>query len=110
MYFHADGPRMIGYLADVLKTAEDTGTRIRLDVDSEGNLRIKRGEGIWSPPFASTPDPYRDEPKPKGMKWFVNEEGMPYDYPAEYQHEVFPNDFRRAFDTEEDAQAWADTL
>lgn len=60
MYFHTDDPRMIGYLADVLKTAEDTGTRIRLDVDSEGNLKVKRGEGMWSPPFASTPDPYRD--------------------------------------------------
>lgn len=60
MYFHTDDKRLIGYLADVLKTAEDTGTRIRLDVDSKGELRVKRGEGIWSPPFASTPDPYRD--------------------------------------------------
>ena len=60
MYFHTDDTRLIGYLADVLKTAEDTNTRIRLDVDSEGNLKIKRGEGMWSPPFSGTPDPYRD--------------------------------------------------
>lgn len=60
MYFHTDDSTMAGYIADVAKTAEDTHTRLRLDVDSEGNLRIKRGEGVWSPPFASTPDPYRD--------------------------------------------------
>lgn len=60
MYFHTDDKHLIGWLADVLKTAEDTGTRVRLDIDSEGNLKVKRGEGVWSPPFASTPDPYRD--------------------------------------------------
>lgn len=59
MYFHTDDPRLIGYLADILKTAEDTGTRIRIDVYG-GQLRIKRGEGMWSPPFDSTPDEYRD--------------------------------------------------
>lgn len=60
MYFHTDDKALIGYLADVFKTAEETGTRIRLNVDGEGNLTVKRGEGVWSPPFASTADPYRD--------------------------------------------------
>lgn len=106
MYFHTDDERLIGYLADVLKNAEGLGTRIRLDVDSEGNLRIKRGEGIWSPPFASTPDPYRDEPKPRGMKWFVNEDGHPYEYSAEDQARDFPNDFHKPFDTWAAASDW----
>lgn len=60
MYFHTDDPKMISWLADVLNTARETGTRIRLDVDSQGRLKVKRGGGMWSPPFASTEDPWRD--------------------------------------------------
>jgi hypothetical protein len=108
MYFHTDDKSLIGYLADVFKTAEETGTRIRLNVNSDGSLIIKRGEGIWSPPFASTPDPYRDSPKPQGMKWFLNEDGYAYQYPAEYQREAYPNDFHQVFDTPEAANEWAD--
>lgn len=59
MYFHTDDIALIGYLADVFKTAETTGTRIRINVNEGGDLIIKRGEGIWSPPFHSTADPYR---------------------------------------------------
>ena len=59
-YFHTDSPKMISWLADVLATARDTETRIRIDVDSEGRLKVKRGEGMWSPPFESTEDPWRD--------------------------------------------------
>lgn len=63
MYYHTDTREVIGYLADSLKNAEDFGKSVRLDVDAEGNLKIKIGEGIWSPPFSSTPDPYRDNAK-----------------------------------------------
>ena len=107
MYFHTDNAFTIENIAGRLRHAAETGRRVRLDVDDQGVLRVKIGEGIWSPPMASTPDPYRDEPVVKGIKWFVNEEGYPYDYPAEYQAEVFPNDFHQAFDTEEEAEAFA---
>lgn len=60
MYFHTDDPEVIAFIAAVAQTAVDTGTRLRLDVDGHGDLRIKRGEGMWTAPFYSTPDPYRD--------------------------------------------------
>lgn len=60
MYFHTHDPRTISFLANVLLTAEETGTRVRIDVDRDGNLKIKRGEGMWSPAFINTDDPYRD--------------------------------------------------
>lgn len=60
MYFHTDDPEVIAFIANVAQTAVETGTRLRLDVDGYGHLRVKRGEGVWSPPFYGTHDPYRD--------------------------------------------------
>lgn len=60
MYFHTDDPETIAFIAAVAQTAVETGTRLRLDVDGNGALRIKRGEGGWTAPFYGTPDPYRD--------------------------------------------------
>jgi hypothetical protein len=60
MYFHTDDQRTISWLADVLATARDTGTRIRILTDGNGDLKIKRGGGMWSPPLRSTDDPFRD--------------------------------------------------
>lgn len=64
MYFHTDNKATIGNLADALANAEDFGKRVRFDVDDFGRLRYKVGEGMWSPPIDSTPDPYRD-PAPR---------------------------------------------
>ena len=60
MYFSTDDPEVIAFIAAVAETAVENGNRLRIDVDGLGALRIKRGEGMWSPPFYSTPDPYRD--------------------------------------------------
>ena len=60
MYFHTDEPAMILLIAGIAQRAIENGQSLRFDIDSEGNLKMKRGEGIWSAPFASTPDPYRD--------------------------------------------------
>lgn len=60
MYFHTDEPRTVAWLAAILRTAEENGDRIRIDVDGKGELRIKRAGGVWSPPIASTLDPWRD--------------------------------------------------
>jgi hypothetical protein len=59
-YFHTDEPRMVSWLADVMATARDEGRKVRLHTDSQGNLRVKVGEGMWTAPFKSTPDPARD--------------------------------------------------
>lgn len=60
MYFHTDDPRTLAWLASVVGTAAEQGQRLRIDVDAQGNLRIKRGESIWSAPIPSTTDSYRD--------------------------------------------------
>lgn len=59
MYFHTDNPDTLNYLGNLLKDAAKHGGRIRLDV-VDGNLKVKAGEGMWSAPFYSTSDPYRD--------------------------------------------------
>lgn len=58
-YFHTDDPVTISFLGWTMLLAEKHGQRVRIDVEN-GELKIKRGEGMWSPPLASTPDPYRD--------------------------------------------------
>lgn len=60
MYFHTDDVNLINEIADNLNFAAIHGKRVRLDVDAAGTLKMKIGEGMWSPPFDSTPDPYRD--------------------------------------------------
>lgn len=64
MYFHTDREKIVDSLAETLSFASHQRKAVRIDVDSEGSLRVKIGQGMWSPPIASTVDPYRDEPKP----------------------------------------------
>lgn len=60
MYFHTDSGSARGFIENVARLAEEHDQSLRIDVDAEGNLRIKRGEGVWSAPIRSTTDPYRD--------------------------------------------------
>lgn len=60
MYFHTDDLTVVNNLAEALSFASVNDKRVRLDVDDSGNLKVKIGEGIWSAPISSTPDPYRD--------------------------------------------------
>lgn len=60
MYFHTDNNDVITTLMHALSVAMVQEKRVRIDVDSEGNLKYKIGEGMWSAPVWSTPDPYRD--------------------------------------------------
>lgn len=60
MYFSCNNKETANFLANVIRMAQHKDQRVRIDVDSEGNLRIKRGEGMWSSPMPSDPDPYRD--------------------------------------------------
>jgi len=60
MYFHTDNPDTIEVLAFALSVAHQQEKRVRLNVDAQGNLIYKIGEGIWSIPMESTEDPYRD--------------------------------------------------
>ena len=60
MYFHTDNLMYIWSIAEAASRAESEGRRFRVNVDADGNLTYKVGEGMWSPPFESTPDPYRD--------------------------------------------------
>lgn len=60
MYFHTDDPAMIEFIASVANLARAHGQSLRVNVDSQGRLTIKRGEGVWSAPFSGTPDQYRD--------------------------------------------------
>jgi hypothetical protein len=60
--YHTDNPQDIERLAACLEHARDYGKRVRLDV-VDGSLKVKIGEGIWSAPMASTPDPNAPLPK-----------------------------------------------
>lgn len=62
MYFHTDDPRTVFFLMNVMREADEQGQSIRIDVDAHGNLKVKRGQGMWSPPLVGTPDPNRDIP------------------------------------------------
>ena len=66
MYFHTDSPTTLDWLARVVMLAEENYQSLRFDVDSEGRLKVKRGEGTWSPPIDSTPDAYRDNSRQAG--------------------------------------------
>jgi hypothetical protein len=39
------------------------------------------------------------------VKWFINEDGATYPYPATLQEKAFPNDFHVAYASEEEAEA-----
>lgn len=43
-------------------------------------------------------------------KWFINEDGGIYDYPADEQPLEFPNDFPEAYETYEDAEVARDAM
>lgn len=110
-YFHTDNASTTAWLAGVLHRAQTEGLDIRLSVDANNSLKVKLGEGMWSAPIESTPDPYRDNINSvKGFKWFLNEDGEPYCYPAEYQHVAYPGDFHTPYDSEEDAKAASERL
>lgn len=59
MYFHTDSTSAREFVENVARLATENDQSLRIDVDAKGNLRIKRGEGMWSAPIASTPDPHR---------------------------------------------------
>lgn len=40
----------------------------------------------------------------EGVKWYLNEEGEPYPYPAHLQAEHYPNDLHTAYDSEREAE------
>lgn len=60
MYFHTDNTSDIEVLAFALSVAHQQEKRVRFNIDANGSLIYKIGEGIWSVPFKSTVDPYRD--------------------------------------------------
>lgn len=60
MYFHTDNADTIETLSLALDVAVQQEKRIRFDVDENGQLKYKIGEGMWSAPISSTLDPYRD--------------------------------------------------
>lgn len=47
---------------------------------------------------------------PKGTAWFLNEDGVPYNYDADKQEADFPGDFHEAYATEEAAWAASEEL
>jgi hypothetical protein len=59
-YFMTDDPVTLDYLARVITLARENNQRLRIRTDSENRMQIKRGEGMWTPPFPSMPDQYRD--------------------------------------------------
>jgi hypothetical protein len=67
-YFHTDDPDLLAYLGRMLTDAAEQGGRVRFDVTPAGNLKVKFGEGMWSAPHWSTPDPYRDAPRTYHME------------------------------------------
>lgn len=60
MYFHTDDKNVIARIRLATGQAQLNGDRIRFSVDGNGTLKFKVGEGMWSEPIRSTPDPYRD--------------------------------------------------
>lgn len=60
-YFHTDNESTVIRLAIALTIAMQDDKRVRFDVDELGRLKYKIGEGMWSEPINSTPDPYRDQ-------------------------------------------------
>jgi hypothetical protein len=63
MYFHTDNRDSVEFFIQMLAQAFNDDRRIRINVDEHGSLTYKIGEGGWSHPIRSTPDPYRD-PQP----------------------------------------------
>lgn len=83
MYFSTDSQQTVRWLAAVIATAAKNEQRIRLDVDSRGKLRVKRGEGGWSAPIESSRDPYRDGSPEQRPALYVGDHGEPVVRPLE---------------------------
>lgn len=60
MYFHTTDQQTLEMLESYIGNALHDGRSVRFDVDGNGSLKVKLGEGMWSAPIRSTPDPYRD--------------------------------------------------
>lgn len=58
-YYHTEDPVMLDWLIAVLSTARHHERRVRILTEGT-TLKIKVGEGVWTAPFQSDPDPYRD--------------------------------------------------
>lgn len=66
-YYHTDDATMLSWLENVLRTAREGGRSVRLHTE-DGMLKVKVGEGMWTAPFASSHDSYRDgEVNPVGF-------------------------------------------
>ena len=60
MYFHTDDQNVLARIRLATGQAQQNGSRIRFSVDANGTFKFKVGEGMWSEPISSTPDPQRD--------------------------------------------------
>ena len=59
-YYHTDAPDMVEWLAAVFAQAAEHGRKVRIRTGIDNTLQLKIGEGAWTTPFESTPDPHRD--------------------------------------------------
>ena len=59
-YFSTDDRETVDWLAEVFHNASMNERRVRLRTDEKNQLQVKIGEGGWTAPIKSTPDPYRD--------------------------------------------------
>lgn len=75
MYFHTDNPFTLATLARLMLGASQDGRKVRLNVDEAGRLSYKIGEGMWSAPIDSTPDPYRDNSTGYTETVYLNPQG-----------------------------------
>ena len=59
-YFHTDNAKDVAWLAAVFTQAAENGRKVRLLTEGT-TLKVKVGEGGWTPALVGTPDPYRDQ-------------------------------------------------
>jgi hypothetical protein len=60
MYFHTDDPATLVWLANVTRKAAEENSSLRIKVNENGSIQVKRG-GTWTFPIDSTFDFSRDE-------------------------------------------------
>lgn len=61
MYFHTDSTGDLNWLAKVTERAAANNLPLRIKVTEEGELMVKLGGGMWTPPMVGTHDINRDE-------------------------------------------------
>lgn len=61
MYFHTDDARTLAWLETVIKRAKEDELSLRFQITADAGLKVKLGGGMWTAPFASTPDLQRDK-------------------------------------------------